>query len=205
MTEKEQIEELLEVAMKRFKTFGFKSVTMDELAEDLGKSKKTLYTLVDSKKTLIHMVLDKDLSRDIEALREISLVSEDAISELFSIAKYYVGILTQQSPQGLKDLQRYYKKAWEKVNALHTEFMFEKITNNITRGQKEGLFRQDLDVDLVARFLLSISSGIVKNEPFDIFNLQWSNTFRQILKYHILGISTNQGVSLYNEKQKSFK
>ncbi|MEM9259152.1 MAG: TetR/AcrR family transcriptional regulator, partial [Bacteroidota bacterium] len=138
-------QQLIQTADEMFMRLGIKSVSMDDIAREMGVSKKTVYQVVDNKKSLVRLVMEEDACKDVEVIKENHEQSKDAIDEFLRNSRYFIRQMREISPATLRDLQKYYPDIWkEQLQAHHAEFT-QSIADNLERGMEEGLYRDDLD------------------------------------------------------------
>jgi len=188
--------EIVELAQKRFSLHGFKSVTMDDLARDLGMSKKTLYEVVGNKQTLIDLVLDRDMECDDQAILQASENAVDAIEEMLEIAKHFTQSMRETNPASLYDLQKYYRKSWERLDCHHNEKMIDHVRTNLRRGQSEGLYRKELHLELIAQIFVSAPQAMMDPDRMRVGQQEWNNLANQLIHYHLLGVCSPAGRDL---------
>ena len=186
-------DELVAVADRTFRRHGFKSVSMDDLARAMGRSKKTLYQAVASKEELIDLVLDADMCRDDEAVSRIAREAADAVDEMLRIGRYFAEQMLDTDPAGLYDLHKYYRPSWERLDRHHNVEMIGHVRANLRRGQAEGLYRDDMDRELVALLFVSAPKVMLNPERLDMRARDWDATLRQFLHYHLLGVCSAAG------------
>ena len=179
-----------------FFRYGIKSVTMDDISRHLGISKKTLYQFVENKKDLIQQVFQKVIVEEKQAMRQIVTESKDAIEEIVAIAEYVTQQLRQVSPQTLYDLQKYYRKSWQMMEALHSQHTLGIIKANINRGISEGVYRQDINADIIAKLYVGKNSLLVDEDLFPLKEYSTEQLFLQHIRYHIYGIASKDGLKL---------
>ena len=189
-------EQLVEGARRSFRKPGFKSVSMDDLARQLGRSKKTLYQVVDSKTQLIDLVLDGDMRADDEALRQICETAQDAVDEMLQVVLYFTTMMREINPAGLYDLQKYYRPSWELLDCHRNDRMVEHVRANLRRGQGEGLYRSDMDRELVARLFVHAPHVMLDQEQFDMRERPWEDTLTQFMRYHLHGVCNAAGLAV---------
>ncbi len=187
-------EEILAKAEQLFKKYGIKSVTMDDLARELGISKKTLYQHVPNKAALIQTILENYTCTEKEALKAIRDHARDAIEEMLHIAAFIVDMLRGMSDTALYDLQKYYRQSWEMVQKLHREHVYEVIRNNLQRGQREGLYRTDIDPAIIARLYVGKSFVVVDDGFFPAGEFRMADVVRQHILYHLRGVASEAGL-----------
>jgi AcrR family transcriptional regulator len=184
---------ILQSAFSMFMKFGVRSVSMDDLAQDLGMSKKTIYSVFPSKETLISVVILNHLKNDEKQIKAITTEASDAIEEILKISQHVMKFLTQIQPSLIFDLKKFYPNCWALIEKQHFHFIKETIEANILRGQKEGLYRADLHADIVAKLYVGKSNILVNPEVFPIEQYDLFALIREMGKYHLYGIASAEG------------
>ena len=177
-----------------FLQFGIKSVSMDDISRDLGISKKTLYELVPNKHELVTKVLQEFMQEEHAQVEVIYHESTDPIHELVLIAKHVTKMLKKISPNTMYDLRKYYREAWRAIELERDKLIFDNIERNLRTGIKEGLYREDLDIDLVTTLYLKMATYITDEKILDVTNPKKISLYIEFVKYHIRGIATNTGM-----------
>ena len=137
-----------------FFRYGIRGITMDDISKELGKSKKTLYKYFDSKETLIRELLILRLGSDAQKIQAVIDGPLNAIDKMFSISKEVTSRMKHMNPSLMSDLKKYYRETWELIEKYKNEFIFNMVLDNITQGINEGIYREDLDKSLVAKFYI---------------------------------------------------
>ncbi|MBR9922470.1 MAG: TetR/AcrR family transcriptional regulator [Bacteroidetes bacterium] len=193
---------ILEAARELFMRYGVRSVTMDDIARELGVSKKTLYQVVSNKAELIDGVVDQFLAGEELAIAFIQSKAEDAISEMLLITQHVTQVLRQLKPATVYDLQKYYREAWNRVEAHHQDHVYQVVKDNVETGIKEGLYRSDLDSDFIARLYVSKSFILVDEEVFPLREFDRDKLLREFFDYHIHGIASPKGLEVLEKYKK---
>lgn len=191
-----ELENILEKVGALYNKYGIKSVTMDDVARELGISKKTLYLFVENKNDLVSKVLDYTLEKgncDMKKLYEKKL---NAIEELLQVGIHIIKTTKDYNPSTEYDLKKYYPDLYQKLHQIRKEKMYAAILKNIQKGKKEGLFRDDLDDEIIAKMqtsrFLNMGTDQVIN-PEDMFKPKY---ILEIFIYHIRGIANNKGIEM---------
>ena len=185
-----------------FLRYGIKSVSMDDIARELGISKKTLYQSVENKKDLLMQVMQAHIATELEAMTTIQAVAIDAIDEMLRVTQYVLPTLRQISPTVIYDLQKYYQEIWQMMESNHNEHIFNTIKANLERGMKEGVYREDINADIVAKLYVGKTMLVIDEDLFPLKNYNKENLFKEYIKYHIRGIASAKGLKLL---EKHFK
>ncbi len=191
--------EIFEKVNQLFMKYGIKSVTMDDISRKLGISKKTLYLYVDNKADLINKSLELHLLNEKKDIEEIVKTSKDPIDEMLNIARHVSSMLRQVNPSTVYDLQKYYGESWRLMESLHQDHIYGIIRDNIKRGMDLGLYRGNLDLDIIARFYVGKSLILVDEDIFPMKNYNRDKLFLEFINYHIHGIASKKGLELLEE------
>lgn len=195
-------QQILEKSEELFMRYGIKSVTMDDLARELGVSKKTLYQYVENKSDLIEQIFQNRVAQEKKDMAAIRETSTDAVEEILRIADYVIAKLRQLSPTTMYDLQKYYRNTWCQMDALHQRHVYKLIRDNIERGMEQGVYRSSLDPDIIAKLYVGKTSLVADEELFPLREYDIEALFKQYISYHINGIASPKGLKLLEQHQK---
>ena len=192
----DQHEHILEKSSQLFMRYGIKSISMDDLARELGISKKTLYQFVENKADLIEQVFQRKITEEQQAMARFRESSTDAIEEILKIAKHVIGVLRQLSPTTMYDLQKYYQQIWKKVEGLQKLHIYGIILNNLRWGMDQGLYRQDMNPEIVAKLYVAKTSFVADEDLFPASDYKLEDLFREHNNYHVYGSAAPKGLKL---------
>jgi len=198
----EKLERILTECFRLFKKYGLKSISMDDIARELGISKKTLYQYVSNKTELIEQMLNHMVEKgNYESLRE-GFATMNAIDILLEVSKKVSAEIKDLNPSNMFDLQKFYPTLYHDFVIKKRDLIFRQIKENFERGISEGLYRNDLDTELVAR--LYIKKLIDMHDPDFLSSVDFSveKVFSVMFDNHIRGIANLVGLTYY-EKQIS--
>lgn len=190
---------ILHGAKELFMRYGIKSITMDDLANHLGMSKKTLYQAVDNKDELIVMILNQHQDHEQCTLEKLCGESQNAVEEMLKIGQHVTHMLRLVSPNTLYDLRKYHLSAYQKWELGQRNFIQERIRKNIERGQKEKYYREDLDIATISKLYVKFTFALTDvTDPEDsVFNHH--HLFKQFIEYHLRSISTPAGIHIMQQ------
>ena len=198
-------EKILLKAYELFKRFGVRSVTMDEIAQQCGVSKKTVYQFFEDKDTLVESIVETLTKRSEENCSRQQLQAENAIEEIFLSIDLLEEMIEGVNPALINDMRKYHSAAYAKMDRHKNEFMGEFFKKNIERGMEEGLYRTDFKTDIITPFYLH--SSMVPMEH-DIFPRKYSvaDTSYEISMFILHGLATTKGSKLIDKyKQQRLK
>ncbi len=164
---------------------------MDDIAHVLGMSKKTLYLSFKSKDELVFTVVQSLIQKNQEYCNLALLGSLNAVDELFKNLEFLNEIFLPLNPSILCDLQKYHFSSFELVQKFKNEFVLEKIESNLKRGIAEGLFRNNINAEIISRHRLeSIFVPFTydfSKQKFSLFEIE-----REILINYLYGLATEK-------------
>lgn len=141
-----------EKAQGLFMQYGLRSVSMDDIAGNLGMSKKTIYQYYADKDELIEAVINEELQQSQTICERDQHSSANAVHEIFLAMDMVVELLSAMNPSLIHDMQKYHPKAFLKFQQHKNEYLFNVIRKNLERGIREGLYRGEINLDIIARF-----------------------------------------------------
>lgn len=191
----EEAKKILEGAMSLFMRIGLKSVSMDDIAREVGVSKKTIYKYYEDKESLISSVIETDIKQEKLQCETCYSTNENAVQKMINISRYISNQHKDINPTVIYDLQKYYPMQWAKMNAFQEEFITKSIALNITEGQKEKLYREDLKPMAVANMYGTLIQGMMKQMASKENTSDFKTLHLQMVSYHLHGICTTEGRS----------
>jgi TetR/AcrR family transcriptional regulator, cholesterol catabolism regulator len=185
--------------------YGIKSITMDDVAQELGISKKTLYQFVTDKDDLVGKFIDFEIATRQEEICKCFRIGFNAIEELLEISMFMNKMMRAQNPATEHDLRKYYPHHYQNIVKVRRERMYEYILLNLNKGKKEGLYRDDMDAAVIAKLYLSRTENIHFNELFTVEEFTSTKLFKELLNYHVRGIATAEGLIVLEKKIKELE
>lgn len=182
-----------------FLKLGFKSVTMDDIANEMAISKKTIYTHFKNKTALVKECTHNVLHNITTGIDEICSLEQNPIEELFEIKKFVMGTIEAEQSSPQYQLQKYYPEIFEGIKESHFEKMMECTRKNLRRGIDQGLYRSNLDIDFISRLYFLGIHGIKDQNPFPLEKFSTQFLTEEYLEYHIRGIVTPEGFLTLNK------
>ena len=185
---------IINTATDLFLNFGFKSVTMDDIANQLGISKKTIYVYFENKKKLVRAI-DKCLFKKItDGIKEIKKKSSDPISELYEIKFYLMRSLKGEKASPYYQLKKYYPSIFKDLKKRKFEFIIKSSRESLKKGISQGLFRKSINIDLISRLYFNASLGLKDPEVFSKEIFDPEILMENYLEYHLRAIVTEKGL-----------
>lgn len=188
-------DKILHKASELFLTLGVKSVTMDDLAEKMAISKKTIYEFYTNKYDLIKATTEylfEKVMCEIDSICDND--KESPIKNLFEINKYVNKQLKEDNNVEYQ-LQKYYPDIYAHISEKKYKVMIEGITENLEKGVEKGLYRKDTNIPMVARFYFIGHSTLKNRDLFPVEEFKHNYLVEHYLIYHIRAIATDKGIA----------
>src|SRR6056297_554220 len=190
---------LIEKSRDLFMRYGIRSVTMSDIAENFGISKKTLYQQISSKDELVKTVMELDMEEERQDIIEIRQESVDAIEQMVQTTIYLMKKMRQVSPVTHNDLRKYYGPLWNRLESQQLDFIYKILKENIEWGKSNELYRGSIDPEIISRFFVHKAALAVNEIYFPLDTYQRDKLLMQLMSYHINGISTATGVNKWRD------
>lgn len=188
-------EKILHTASELFLNLGFKSVTMDDIADKMAISKKTIYEYYKNKTTLIEATINFVFNRITAKIDKVCGVdpNESPIITLFNLNKLMQEHLNKENAPEYQ-LQKYYPNIAQSLHEKKFTVITEGISENLKRGIALGLYRKDINVHIIARLYYVSVSTLKSSEIFQEGNYKIGDLMNAFLNYHIRAIVTSKGL-----------
>jgi TetR/AcrR family transcriptional regulator, cholesterol catabolism regulator len=188
---------ILKKVRQLYRKYGIRSVTMDDVSHELGISKKTLYQYVQDKDDLVHKVVELEISDRQDRMNISCSDDKNAIEQLLEIARCISTMLKDYSAASEYDLKKYYPDLYIKVRDLRRNHVFRFIMENLKKGIQEGLYREEIKVDIVSRLNVALIENMVDSEVISIPEFMDPQFFNEFFAYHIRGIVNANGLNFF--------
>jgi len=192
-------DKILHKAVEMFLNLGFKSVTMDDIAHELGVSKKTIYTHFSNKTDLVKEVTDSVFEIVCTGINVICSKEDNPIDELYEIKRFSMEYLKNEKTSPQYQLQKYYPKIYASLKGKQFDVMQECVVKNLKRGVELGFYRDTIDVGFISRIYFHGIIGLKDVELFPLTQFSMNNIMGFYLEYHLRGICTDKGIKKLKE------
>ncbi|WP_347923069.1 TetR/AcrR family transcriptional regulator [Pontimicrobium sp. SW4] len=191
-------EKIIHKSADLFLSYGFKSVTMDDIANALGISKKTIYQHFDNKTKLVEattLSLFNIISYGIDA---ICALEKNPIEEIYDIKRFVSEHLKDEKSSPQYQLQKYYPKIYNTLKGKQFDVMYQCVNANLKRGIKLKIYRDTIHVDFITRIYFNGILAIKDEDLFSKKKFSVNMLLDNYLEYHLRGICTNKGLAILN-------
>lgn len=196
----DQQEKWLRRIAELFLRYGIKSITMDDVARELGISKKTLYQFVENKNDLVLKVMELHVEGEKKECVDQATHSANAVEEMLKVMESNNQQMAQMKSNIVYDLQKYHHEAWEKIQEFIQGFLYGVVRANLERGVREGLYRPDFDVDIVAKLHITLSLQLFDERLFPQHGYPKEKLFQEYIMHYLYGITSERGLQLLKAK-----
>lgn len=187
-------EKIILESIELFMRYSLKSVTMDDIAKNLGISKKTIYLHFKDKEEIIYLTTSMYFEKEKIEMDEMKKDSNNALEHLFNISIWLQERLRNINRSILFDLKKYYKRAWENYKRHKQEVIFDCVRNNLKLGIEEGLYRSSINPEILSYLRIGVIELTFDkgNFPEDKFTISEIN--EQIFDHFTHGILSAKGI-----------
>lgn len=195
-------EKILKVSLELFFKYGIKRVTMDDIAKELGMSKKTIYQFYKEKDDLVNQLCVVEMQKQECIFKNIEEQSQDPIHEIILISNTMSEMMHHINPIFFLDLQKYHSNAFVQFQKFKDECAYKDLLRNIKSGKKIGVYRNDIDEELTAKYRLTQIDMLMFGNYFSFEKISFTQTHQLLLDMFVYGICTLKGHKLINEYKK---
>jgi hypothetical protein len=172
---------------------GVKHVTMDDLANQLGISKKTIYQYYTDKDALVSSVVENELVNHALFCNQSVQAADNAVHEIFLLMAVIQEMFNRMNPLALFEIEKYYPLAFDKIKKHKDDYIFSMIRANLEKGMKEGLYRKDVDVNILSQYRLETSLIPFNIQVFPPNKFDMLKVNLQIIEHFVYGVATIEG------------
>ncbi len=213
MTIKEQQtrQRIVEAATVIFHQHGFNRVTMDEIAENLGMSKKTLYKYYAGKEDLIIAVVEHYRLKFDACISPIVLeVTDDFVDKLLRLGSAVSTMISNAPICFIKDLEKYLPDVWRDHAAWKHRKTNESLREILQEGIQKGVFRTFLSSEVIILMFLTLTENLFKPDVLAQLPITPSQLYISIMRVFFEGIMTDNGreqfrYKMLSDAEKKFK
>jgi AcrR family transcriptional regulator len=197
-TELETKHRIFDTAAKSFLKYGISKVTMEELADEMGMSKKTIYKFFPSKENLLRELLHEMKNETVCHCNVIlHQTNIDFVEKLKQLLTYIGERYSKWSPHFISDIRKNSPEVWKEVEQFRTTQIFEDFTRLINEGVEQGVFRKDINQHIIVMLYAGATQHLVNPETLSQHSFSAAEAFENIIRIIFEGIFTNKGRETY--------
>ncbi|MFZ4740496.1 MAG: TetR/AcrR family transcriptional regulator [Bacteroidales bacterium] len=194
---------IIEKVGELFKKYGIKSVSMDDIAQQLSISKKTLYQYFKDKADLVVKVVNSHNCDHDKKFMDLINSEMNAIDALIEVSKHLIEMLKDINPPILYDLRKYYPELTKDLIVNRKDHVYNNIKTNLLKGIEQGLYRQDLNPDIITSIYVKRMDDVFFEDDYYLNRFAQHEIFSQLFIYHIRGIVSTKGLKYFENKIKN--
>jgi len=186
-------ERIIENASALFFQKGVKSMTMSDIANELGISKRTLYEVFRDKEDLLENCINKHIAKADNAVQELAENSEDVIDAIMRIYARSLDEMRMINTSTMYDLKKYHSRLYKKVeqNQKDSASVFLPL---LEKGVKQGLIRNDINFEIILWLVKSQFKAVMDDDNFPRDRYSMNDFIKAIILNFMRGIATPAGV-----------
>ena len=189
---------ILDKAGELFFQFGYKRVTMDDIARELGMSKKTIYQHVPSKDALVETFMMGFLEETIEKATATFQGAEDVVELTQRLLPFLRDRFSKISPVMMADLQRYYPHLWEQINQRRMAVL-ALYMGQLERDRERGLIRPEINPKVMVKIIMTVVQEVANPATFLELQVPLPDVMETVINLIMRGALTSQGRERFEE------
>lgn len=194
---------IMQKAFELFMQYGMRSVSMDDIANASGMSKKTIYRYFTNKDDLVIEVVKIVLEKNAHNCERYNIAAENAIHESFLAIDQTTALFRKMNPLLIYDLKKYHPRAYKTYSEFKSELFYKVVKANLERGIREGLYREDLKVDVIARFRVESILIPFTPEYYNKVPIGLEEASKELFYLFLFGIASAKGSKLIEKYKKN--
>ena len=179
-----------------FMKWGIRSVSMDDIANGIGASKKTLYQYFSDKDELVDAVVEQIVAENQYVCDCDRMEAANAVEEVFKAMDMVEMMFRNLNPSILYDLQKYHPKAFARFLKHKNDYLYSVIHSNLERGIAEEFYRDDIHVDLLSRFRVESMMLFFNPDFLGKHKMNFAEVQQKIMEHFLFGVASLKGHKL---------
>ena len=190
-------ERIIEESIELFTKYGIKSTTMDDIAKNMGISKRTIYENFKDKEDLLIACISMFISENEKFTCNVFNKSENVLEAIMIVLQKGAEQARKQQYFIMDELKKYYPKVYKNFFLCPNDDKQQKMEELITRGINEGVFREELNPEIIAIVFSRQAEGFtINNENLDKYSLL--EIFENMVLAFLRGLCTSKGIEIYD-------
>lgn len=195
---------IIETATKLFMQHGVKTITIDKIVKELRTSKRTIYNHFEDKVTLLEACLDVYNAKVRTENEEVIKASENVIEAMGHLHQKIVHRSHQTNPNFFGDIIHYYPGLLNESYKRNGNYAHQQLINLASTGIEQGIFREDMDIEVVGKTVLRLLKMLKDNELFPVTEFSKERLTFGIMVPYLRGLCTEKGIELVHIQEALF-
>jgi len=202
-----QHKNILEIVRSLALEQGIENITIDDICVAAEITKKEFYTIFKDNADLVEKVLKFERDHFNQIFEKHNFEGVNAIKTLLTVSKEISSRFKDVNPFVTIALKKNYPEIYQEHFNKRTEYIFNKIKINLQKGISQGIYRQDLSVELIARLYISRLIDIHNPDLFPPDRFSFLTLFEEMFDNFIRGIANQNGLEYYeaNKPEMNFQ
>jgi len=198
-------DKIIQGATEQFMLYGVKSVTMDDIANALGMSKRTIYENFTNKKELLMDVVDYVHQQQDLQEQQMADEAETIIDEFFNLFTSFDDRY-QRSGKFTFEVGKFYPEIYEEKYSAYHEKAIERLKMRMQKGIEQGVILPNLNLELTTYMMLEMIYNVISRRKRIVqMNIPLNDAFRYTIIYLLRGFSTDKGIHIIDERSKNWQ
>ena len=180
-------------------------IDLEEISSKIGISREVILSYVTGEEELVEKVLDFERHRFEEIFKIHDFEGVNAIDILLTVSKELAEKFMDISPSVTFVLKKHFPDIYQRHFILRRDFIYEKIQINLSKGISQGMYRDDLSIELIARLYLSRLIDLHNPDYFPADKFSFDTIFNVMFENFIRSIAKPEGLAYFEKKKKNFK
>ena len=176
--------------------WGIRSVSMDDIANGIGASKKTLYQYFSDKDELVDAVVEQIVAENQYVCDCDRMEAANAVEEVFKAMDMVEMMFRNLNPSILYDLQKYHPKAFNRFLKHKNDYLYSVVHSNLKRGITEEFYRDDIHVDLLSKFRVESMMLFFNPDFLGKHKMNFGEVQQKIMEHFLFGVASLKGHKL---------
>ncbi|GAB4031525.1 TetR/AcrR family transcriptional regulator [Spirosoma gilvum] len=172
---------------------------MEDIAKQLGISKKTIYQHFTDKEQILSQVIQDKFGRDHSEIACLAIEAENPVAEIMNVLAMIQKNADKVSPNLLIDMKRHYPQAFALFKQYKEGEVLRSILENIQKGIEQGLYRSDLNPGILARLRVEQIELAFNNDIFPTDQYTMQQIQYELMHHFVRGMLTEKGFTIYNQ------
>jgi len=196
---------IVEHAMKLFIQKGCKTLTMDEVATTLGVSKRTIYENFSNKNELIEACLEHFFEKHEQAIKVVLKSSDNIIDAMFKQMHTESIMMRKVKYNFFTEIRKYYPEVYRNVIKIYEERHMSDSREMMTKGQKDGVIREDLNVEMISAIMHELTTTMLNGDMFANYDFDQQEMMGTLMHALMRGICSEKGIVIFDKYVEEIK
>lgn len=182
--------------------YGIRSVSMDDIAGALGMSKKTIYQYFADKDELVEAIIEDTINVNKDSCIQDKKRAHDAIHEVYLAIEMMEEMFQNMNPAVIYDMEKFHPSAYSKFLNYKHNFLFQVMSENIERGKADGLYREEVNTDIMVKARLENMMLAFNQQLFPKTKYSLVDVETQLTEHFLFGLASQKGHKLIMKYQQ---